>query len=197
MPWLNETFVAFVKIAVAVDIPGILPVYLGLVEEYRSEQRREVIRAGLITSSFTGLAFLFLGRAILGILGITLIDFQFGGGLILIIMGVHELLGGEMRVRRPSAEVGMVPLGVPLIIGPAVISIMVISIDQHGLGPTLTAFLANIALVGFVFNYSSGVIRIFGGNGLRVVSKIIMLFLVALGMKMIRTGIIATFMRHE
>ncbi|MHB9030106.1 MAG: MarC family protein [Candidatus Latescibacterota bacterium] len=193
MDFLTNSFVAFTKIAVAVDIPGILPVYLALVDAFRQDQRREVIRVGLITSFLTGLVFLFLGRAILDVLVITLIDFQFGGGLILVIMGVQELLGGGISVRRPSEAMGVVPIGVPLIIGPAVISIMVLSIDQHGLFPTLIAFTANVALVGFVFHYSIYINRVLGNNGMKVVSKVIMILLIALGMKMIRTGIIYTF----
>jgi multiple antibiotic resistance protein len=192
MDFLENSFVAFTKIAVAVDIPGILPIYLALVDEFRQDQRRKVIRVGLITSFLTGLVFLLLGRVILDILGITLVDFQFGGGLILIIMGVQELLGGGMSVRRPSEAMGIVPVGVPLIIGPAVISIMVLSVDQHGLFPTLAAFVSNVALVGFVFHYSVYINRIFGSNGMKVVSKVIMILLVALGVKMIRTGVLDT-----
>ncbi len=190
---LENILVAFVKIAVAIDIPGILPIYLVLVEAFKTEERREVIRIGLATSFFTGLLFLFLGRAILNILGITLIDFQFGGGLILIIMGVQELLGGGMGIKKASDAVGVVPIGVPLIIGPAVISIMVVSVDQHGVIPTLIAFTLNVALVGIVFQYATFINRVFGHNGMKVASKVIMMLLIALGMKMIRTGILATF----
>ncbi len=192
MDTLSNFFVVFVKIAVAMDAPGILPIYLSLVDEYRHDQRREVIRVGLITSIFTGLLFLFLGRVILDVLGITLIDFQLGGGLILVIMGVQELLGGDMHIRRPAESVGVVPIGVPLIIGPAVISIMVLAIDQHGLVPTLAAFTMNVALVGSAFQYSAVFNRLFGKNGMKAASKIIMILLIALGVKMIRTGILVT-----
>jgi multiple antibiotic resistance protein len=196
MTWFDSFLVAFVKIAIAVDIPGILPIYLALVDTYRSDQRRKVIKVGLLTSSLAGLLFLFLGRAILNVLGITLIDFQLGGGLILVIIGVRELLGGDTSIRQPAESVGIVPIGVPLILGPAVISVMVISIDQHGLGPTLLAFFANMALVGVVFQYAALITRLLGGNGVKAASKIIMILLVALGVKMIRTGVLTTLARH-
>lgn len=192
MDWITSFLIAFVKIAVAVDIPGILPIYLTLVGEYLYVQRQAVIRVGLITSTLTGLLFLFLGRVILDVLGITLIDFQLGGGLILVVMGVQELLGGDVQIRRAAESVGVVPIGVPLIIGPAVISIMMLSIDQHGLVPTLFAFVANVALVGAVFHYSSIINRLVGNNGMKAASKVIMILLIALGVKMIRTGLIVT-----
>lgn len=90
----------------------------------------------------------------------------------------------------PAEELGAVPIGTPLIVGPAVLTTSLIIADQYGIIATLISVLFNVLLAGFLFFCSEKVMRVFGQSGLRALSKVMALFLAAIAVMMIRKGII-------
>jgi multiple antibiotic resistance protein len=82
-----------------------------------------------------------------------------------------------------------VPLGTPLIAGPAVLTTSLLLIHQYGVSATLAAIAANVFVAGAVFWGSSLLIRIIGNAGARALSKITSLLLAAIAVRMIRQGL--------
>jgi len=137
-----------------------------------------------------GAVFLFGGRPLFNLLNITVEDFKIAGGLLLLVLAILELV----REERPSqhleqAMVGVVPLGVPLISGPAVLTTLIILKDQQGLLPTGLAFLAIMVIVGLAFSYADALLRVLGPAGTKALSKVTALILAAIAVMMIRVGI--------
>jgi multiple antibiotic resistance protein len=118
-------------------------------------------------------------------------DFMIAGGAILFCISIMDLLTAGQQRRIPSQDLGPVPIGTPLIVGPAVLTTSLIMIDTHGLTITLIAVLINIVLTGLVFLCSDTLIRILGIAGARVLSKVTSLLLAAIAIMMIRKGIFA------
>jgi len=129
-----------------------------------------------------------LGKAVLLFLGITVADFQIAGGLIRIGLAGLDLLAREPRALIEAADVGVVPLGVPLI-GPAVITSTIVLVDLDGVGVTLLALLANLGICWIVLAHVSRVERLLGQTGARALSKIVSLFMAAIGVRLIRQGL--------
>jgi multiple antibiotic resistance protein len=77
--------------------------------------------------------FVFLGQAIFRLLGIALGDFLIAGGTILFCLAMIDILSPAPDARRPSADLGAVPLGTPLIAGPAVLTTSLAIIEEYGL----------------------------------------------------------------
>ena len=80
------------------------------------------------------------GSHILALLGITLPGMRVGGGIIVLILAIAMVLGQEKAVRQTEAEresglelsgLGIVPLGIPLLAGPAALSYMVTQSNWH------------------------------------------------------------------
>jgi multiple antibiotic resistance protein len=185
----------FLQIAVAIDVVGILPLYLGMVEHVPEDRKKTVLRASLLAGLVVGIGFTLLGRAAFVALGIQMGDFQIAGGLVLLLIGVLDLVGEEKRMRRPEESFGIVPLGIPLIVGPATISVMFLLVDQTGTPATLAAFVANLIIVGLTFRFAPYVSRILGKDGMKAISKVTMLILIAVGIRMLRMGIISAFFK--
>src|SRR5205085_1477708 len=80
-------------------------------------------------------------------LGITVADFQVAGGLILLVLAIRELVGFGDQDRGGSAEFGIVPLGMPLIAGPALLTALLILIDSVGVVYTLISLVINLLIV--------------------------------------------------
>ena len=92
-------------------------------------------------------------------------------------------------IRLAVDDFGVVPLGMPLIAGPALIATLLLLTQTHGMLLTLAALVVNLALVVLAFAYSDVLARRIGATGLRAISKIISMLLAAIAVAMVRQGL--------
>ena len=188
--YLKDTSLAFIPIFVAIDVIGILPILLSLTEGIDREERKGVIRQSVITALAVGLGFLAVGKFIFGLLGVTVSDFKIAGGILLLIFAVRDLVMGDKIVRSPSPTMGVVPIGMPLIVGPAVLTTLLILIDTYHYLPTITSFIINLGIVWLLFSRAEVIIRTLGEGGTKGIAKIASLLLAAIAVMMIRRGLV-------
>lgn len=190
-----ETFLlAFIPMFVAFDALGIIPMYLGLTETINREEKKKLTLQASFAALIVCLAFLFIGNAIFNFLGITVNDFRIAGGLILLIISINDLLFYSSRVRdiKPS-DVGIVPLGIPLIAGPGVLTTIMISNNAYGFTYTVTSLVINILLTFLALYYADFTTKILGQAGSKAFAKVASLFLAAIAIMMIRVGLMESF----
>jgi multiple antibiotic resistance protein len=185
---IQKFFLAFIPIFVAIDPIGLVAIFTGLAPNASPEQRRRQGFLGIITALCVAVGFIFLGEIVFDALGITDADFQIAGGLILLGLAGRELLSLGPANREASDEFGIVPLGMPLIAGPALLTALLILVDTVGLVVTLVSLLVNLALVAVAFWNAGWFARWMGRQGLRGVSKIVALLLAAIAVSLIRRG---------
>ena len=183
----------FIPLLVAVDPLGIIPVYLGMTEGMSRRELQRVVIYTLTTAIVVAAAFLLLGKGIFVFLGISDNDFKIAGGIILLLIALDMVLSGHERDKRWERTIGIVPLGVPLIVGPASITTLLIQIDTYPIYFVVGGLAANLAIVAIVFIYSRYIARVLGTGGMIAVSKIVGLFLAAIAVMMIRVGIQGAF----
>jgi multiple antibiotic resistance protein len=185
---IHKFFVAFIPIFVAIDAIGLVAVFMGLAGDAPREQRQREGFIAIFTALCISVGFIFLGKAIFTALGITVADFQVAGGLILLGLAGRELLNVASATREATDDFGVVPLGMPLIAGPALLTALLVLVDTVGLLFTIVALLVNLALVVVAFWNADFVARWMGRQGLRGVSKIVALLLAAIAVSLIRRG---------
>src|SRR5438270_11770785 len=145
---LAEKFLlAFIPLFVAIDPIGLVAIFIGLGARSNGLRRERESELALITAFAVSIGFIFLGKIIFRALGITVADFQVAGGLILLGLAVRELVDLGPHDRGGTDEFGVVPLGMPLIAGPALLTALLILVDSVGLVFTLLALLVNLLLV--------------------------------------------------
>ncbi|MBU4311044.1 MarC family protein [bacterium] len=191
---LKNILLSFIPLFVAVDAVGILPIFVALTEKFNAKKRRRIILQSLVTAVCLAVGFIFLGKAVFKLLNITLGDFMVAGGVVLFCIAIIDIVIPGKKRRIPSSELGAVPLGTPLIVGPAVLTVSLISLEAYGLMATLISILSNIILAGFILSISNILIKILGTAGSRALSKITSLLLAAIAIMLIRKGI--TFIVH-
>lgn len=185
---IQKFFVAFIPIFVAIDVIGLVALFTGLAGDTPPEQRQREGCVAVFTALCVSVGFMFLGKIVFAALGITVADFQVAGGLILLGLAGRELLNVAPATREATADFGVVPLGMPLIAGPALLTALLILVDTVGLVFTVAALLVNLALVAVAFWNADLVARWMGKQGLRGVSKIVALLLAAIAVSLIRRG---------
>lgn len=185
---IRDTLYAFIPLFVAIDIFAIIPIFVAMTEGMAAGKRRTIERESVITALAVGLTFIAVGEGIFRILGITENDFKIAGGLILLIFAVLDLMG-YTKIREQAGKLGVVPLGVPLIVGPAVLATVLVLVDHYGIVPTVVSFVINLLIVWLSFKASSKILSIFGKGGIMAVSKVMALLLASIAVMLIRVGV--------
>jgi multiple antibiotic resistance protein len=190
---LHPFWLSLIPIMVALDAPGTLPLYVAMTEGLKERERKRIVRHSIITAFLITIAFAFLGRAVFRALGIMVEDFMIAGGIVLLIIAVIDIVrAGEKRVTI-SPTIGVVPLGTPLIAGPATLTTTLVLVGSYGYLPVILSLIVNILLAWLIFSQAERIIRFIGIHGSRAFAKVAALLLAAIAIKMIRSGVFKLF----
>ena len=189
---MREFLLSFIPIFVAMDAIGVMPMYLGFTEHLKKKDKRKIITQSIITAFLVGIVFLFLGKWIFKILGVLVADFKIAGGLVLLAIALRDILQREKGPRLPVDTMGAVPIGTPLVTGPAVLTTMVIMVDSYGFVLTVSSFVVNLMITWVVFLYADKISLFLGKAGSKAISKIAHLLLAAIAVMMMRKGLVET-----
>jgi len=189
---LQPFILTFIPIFVAVDAIGNIPLFISLVEGVTKKQRQRVIVDSVTTATVVAIIFMFVGKWVLRLIGITIADFQVAGGALLFVISVRLLLPGTSKALLSNGhdkEVGVFPLGTPLITGPAVLTTTLIMLDSFGIIPTFVSLVINMFIVWVTLVKADFIMKLMGQGGTRAFSKIMYILLAAIGVMMIRRGL--------
>lgn len=189
---MKEFLLTFIPILVAMDAIGVMPMFVGFTEHLKKNDRRRIITQSIVTAFLIGITFLFLGKWIFKILGVLVADFKIAGGLVLLTISLRDLLRYEKPTRLSADTMGAVPIGTPLIVGPAVLTTIVILLDSYGIRLTVLSFVVNLLITWVTFIFASSITKVLGKAGSRAISKIAHLLLAAIAVMMMRKGIVDT-----
>ena len=191
MDLLTHFLAVFVPLFVAIDPFGLVPVFLGVTAEMTPAQRRKISFEAVGAAVLISVGFMLIGNAIFAFLQITENDFRIAGGVLLLVLAMLDLLGtGKPAVYEPQI-VGIVPLAMPLIAGPATLTTVLVLAGREELGYLITTLglLANFVLLLTVMLSADAISRIVGANALRALSKLVMVLLAAIAVFFIRSGV--------
>jgi len=186
---MQPFFLAFIPLFVAIDVFGVLPLFVALTDDLDDHRRKMLTLEATVTAFIISLVFLAAGKLLFSFLGITESDFRVGGGIVLLVLAVNDLLFSKERKRDPELSVGVVPIGIPLIMGPAALTTIIILVDSYGYMWTIASLVVNMLIVLLVFLEAKVIAKVMGKAGSRAVGKVIALFLAGIAVMMIRSGI--------
>jgi multiple antibiotic resistance protein len=194
--FFRQLGLTFVPLFVAMDAIGNLPIFLALTHGIAPGNRKRVMNLAALTALGVGLGFVAVGRAIFLLLGIEVADFLVAGGIILLVFAIKDLVTGKTIETDDSAAfgmVGVVPIGTPLVVGPAVLTTLLLLVEQNLVAIVVLSFVFNLAVQWVLFRHAHRIVRFLGDAGVSAMSKIVMLLLAAIAINMVRRGIL-TFM---
>ena len=189
---LMEPYIyTFIPIFVAIDIVGVIPIYASLTEDIPKRHRRKVAFQSLVTVLVLSTAFLLVGKTVFKLLGITVADFQIAGGALLFAFALADLVSNDRSGGKALSHVGVVPIGTPIIVGPAVLTVLIMMLDLYGVWPTMASLLINLGIVAIALLNTEKILKLIGEAGAKAIAKVVILLLAAIGVMMIRRGIIS------
>jgi multiple antibiotic resistance protein len=184
---LRDFWITSCIIFVALDVIGLLPIFLSMTAKFAPERKKHTINISIIVAFLVAVIFLILGENVFEFLGITIADFRIAGGLVLLLLSLADL-AGTSKTQDPNASTGIVPLAVPLITGPGIITSTFLQVQTVGFAITLFAMIANYFLTWIALHYSESVNKFIGKDGTTIFSKLAALMLSAIAVSMMRLG---------
>ena len=187
--WLN----LFLKFFFLLTPFFVLSSFISITADYQPRQRKlTALKMTAAVILICGVLFLF-GSYLFDAFGITIESFQVGTGVLLMLTAISLVRGGSSAVSDTTGEIAVVPLAIPLAVGPGTIgALMVLSVETNTAGMRLFAISAIIASAaatgGFCF-FSDVIRKILGKNGLAVLSKLTGLIISSLAARLILSGI--------
>ena len=201
-----HTLASFASVFSIVDPFSALPIFLALTgSQPRAIQARTALRASL-TCFLVLTTFAVAGTFIFRFFGITIPAFKIAGGILLFGVGLemmrakHSDTRGttEERVEAESKEdVGIIPMGLPLLSGPGAIATVMVLVGKAQSFPERMGVYASIFAVSLIalvtLNSAALVSRVLGRTGINVIGRIMGLILAAIAMQFVIDGVIEAF----
>jgi MarC family membrane protein len=149
---------------------------------------------------------LWLGRAILGGIGISIGAFSIAGGIVLFGIGLGMLNSKSgasekeesnevnIEVGREKTSPAVVPLAIPISAGPGVITALLVAAHANeagvqGLLALSIACVAMAAMMALVFWYAPALGRLLGPSGIQISTQIMGLIVAAIASQMVLNGL--------
>src|SRR5581483_3684995 len=126
-PILEYALAALTSLFFLIDPIATVPVFLVMTEGDEQAHRCRMARRAAISCFVMLSAFALAGKLIFRLFGITLPAFEIAGGIILLLIGLDMVQARRSRTKEAPGEVeesankddvGIVPLGVPMLAGP-------------------------------------------------------------------------------
>ncbi len=201
-----ELVLIFTSILFIVDPFAVIPTFLAMTVRDSPEQRRVLARRGAWTCAITLIAFAAGGSIIFKIFGITIGAFKIAGGVLIGLNALDMVQARRSQQRETPVEtaegiqkddIGIMPLGVPMLAGPGAIStVMVLALGAKSTVATITVYVSIVLtaiITYFVLSAASMVERRLGQTGMRILTRLMGLVLAAIAVQFIIDGIKLSF----
>ena len=187
---------AILALFAIVDPIGNIPMFLDVAEHIPNGQSQKAFNTAVSVGVIILLVFSFAGNWILShIFHIQLADLQLAGGILLLIIAIDHLIFGSLRrsiaVKGTFSpyEIGCVPLACPLLAGPGAMVTSLTTLESSGPAKALIAIAAVFGILWLIMRFIQPIHRILGKMVCMVFSKVMCLFIAAIGVHMIMSGL--------
>ncbi len=181
---------ATVALFIIVDPIGLVPIFSNVTESMPVPERSKMFRVVTYTGATLLTVFALIGQELLALFGISLPSFEMAGGLLLLLLALDILFRRERFAKPGSPEdVGIVPIAFPLLVGPGAITTTMIALGAYGVIVTLGSILIVMLLSWFVMRETPRIHRLLGKTGSSVVAQVMAVFIAAIAIQFIITGI--------
>jgi multiple antibiotic resistance protein len=184
---------AFVTLLVIFDPPGATPIFLSLVAHKSARERTRLAWLAAGVSLLVIASFALFGRFILEYMHVSIEALQAAGGLLLLYVSLQLLTGTAHEMETKGTNIGMVPLGTPLLAGPGAIVATMIFVEQADsparMGGLVMAIIAVHLVIGLVLMTSTTILKVIRESGVNLLARIAGLLLAAIAVQMLANAI--------
>lgn len=192
----------FSSLLAIVNPLGAIPFFITATEGYEQRHRASTLRLAIATGIVVLVVFGLLGTAILQFFGITTYAFRITGGILFFKIGSDMIEAkvsrerttiSERREAKGQAEIGIVPLGLPILAGPGSISTIITLGAQADtkwqMGAVYGSIFAVMLICWAVLAVAPRVFRRMGQTGINVMTRLMGLLAMVIGVQFVIDGV--------
>jgi len=184
---LSSIITASIALFIVMDPFSSVPVFLSLTKKFTQKQRKDAAWVAGAVAALVLFGFLFIGPALLSVMGIRMESFEIGGGILMLLISISFALGINMG-KSEDTPLEAVIIGVPLLSGPGTMLTTLLLANSVGLANTMVASAICCVASYLIILSSSHVYRVIGKNGLEILSRVAGVLLAAFAVEYIRRG---------
>ncbi len=177
------------------------PIFLGLVEGEDKESKKKIAKTASITAFIIVVAFIFAGKYIFELFGLTIPAFKIAGGILIFYVGFEMLMSQKSKVhsndnQEDKSNLAISPLAIPILAGPGTIVTamnFVTDATYIHIAIVVSIFALMILLTYLAFSLSDLIVKKVGENLIAIIGKLMGLILAIIGTGMVTEGIKLTF----
>lgn len=202
----TQIFKIFLAFVVLINPFAVLSLFLEITRTATTEQKRAVALISSLTVFLAISFFTLAGQSVLHVLGISLGSFRVAGGLLVLLIAIAMVNGSGNPAKSPAQRattsepinfngvaMAVVPLSIPMIIGPGGISTVIIyAADANGAKGLIAIILAGliISIANYLILMGAGkVSKFLGDTGLNILNRIMGMLLCAVAIEIIVAGL--------
>jgi len=179
---------------------GSIPIFLELTSEMASEKKRQAFRTAVLTSAIILFIFVVAGKGILThFFQIQLHDLMAAGGLLLLIIAIDHLIFGALvksvlvSKKQGAHHIGAVPMACPILAGPGAMMAVLVTFTKYGFLTATGSIIIVLGITWCLLYFIDTIYRFLGDIVCLVLSKILCLFLAAIGIRLLMQGLVYYF----
>lgn len=185
---LSHIVTTFITLFVIIDPIGSVPVFIGLTGQYSEAKRKVIARKAVLVAAGVLLFFALLGQLLFDAIGVRLVSFEIGGGIVLFLFGVKMIFDKPEGIDiRPEShhDVAVFPLAIPSIAGPGAMLGVVVSANNptYNFGQQMIAtgtLLVVLSITYTMLRASDLINRWIGRTGSLIMSRVMGIILTAI-----------------
>ena len=179
--FISATMILFAII----DIVGNIPLIVLFREKFKVIESEKAS----IISLLIMIVFLYIGEALLNLLGVDINSFAVAGSIIILFLATEMILGIKLYEDNNPKTASVVPIAFPLIAGPGTLTTLISIKSEYNEINIILAIIFNMILVYFILKSSEKLQKILGVQGINILRKVFGIILLAIGIKLFTSNI--------
>lgn len=173
-----------------------LPMFIGITKGLDERTVGMYANKAILVAAILLYVFVFVGEGLMGLFGVTMESFRVAGGVIFLMMAIELVFGLSLSKASDEGGAKWAVIASPVLTGPGVIATAILFSTQHGVVPVLVAGSVALFLTWLILRMSTRIMRAVGEQAIGIITKIIGLFIAAMGVESIFSGSLGWFQEH-
>tara|TARA_B100000767_G_scaffold275673_1_gene314205 strand:+ start:4374 stop:4949 length:576 start_codon:yes stop_codon:yes gene_type:complete len=182
---LKEIFTASLVLFAVINAIGSIPIIISLREKvgHIESEKASLVAGGIM------IAFLFIGKNILNLIGIDVNSFAVAGSLIIFFIALEMIMGISIYKNDVPETASIVPIAFPIIAGPGSLTTLLSLRAEFEVFNIVMAVLFNILVVFIILKSTTLMSKILGKSGIAIIQKVFGIILLSIAVKLFATNV--------
>ena len=175
---------------------GSIPIFLQVTNNMTPKEKKRSFKTGVLSAATILIIFIIAGNQILThVFQIQLNDLMAAGGLLLLIIAIDHLIFGALargvlEKKQPDPHhIGAMPIACPILAGPGALMTVLMTSSEYGFITAISSVLIVLGITWLILHYIDIIYRFLGDIICTVLSKILCLFIAAIGIHLLMLGL--------